>query len=166
MNKNGEASKNTMNSRLRALTLDPFIRDSGEKLTGRGLKRAMEEVDAAALPGRKRVSSPTMMVAAAWSRFACGGAVTSEKTKEEDKVEGLHAGRRRSIYGRRGVTVADLLRARSPRQFPRRRRKPHPTISRAVAISFGGRRGSGCLADRAILGQRCTRAILASEVCN
>ena len=70
MNKNGEASKNTMNSRLQALTLDPFIRDSGEKLTGRGLKRSMEEVDAAALPGRKRVSSPTMMVAVALLRFA------------------------------------------------------------------------------------------------
>ena len=126
MNKNGEERKNTMNSRLRALTLDPFIRDSGEKLTGRRLKRSMEEVDVATLLGRKRVSSPTMMVAAAWSRFACGGAVTSEKTKEEDEVEGLRAGQRRSIYGCRGVTVADLLRARSPWQFPRRRRNRTP----------------------------------------
>ena len=76
MNKN-------MNSIWLARTLDLFVGDSGEELTGKELKRSMKEVDAALLLRRRRVSSPAMMVAAVRSRFACGSAFASEEDEGE-----------------------------------------------------------------------------------
>ena len=87
----------------------------------------MKEVDAAVLLRRRRASLSAMLVAAARSRFACGSAFASEKAKREsDGTEEVAAERRSEIYGLRKIAVADQLRARSPRQFPRKKETaPH-----------------------------------------
>ena len=67
----------------------------------------MKEVGVAVLLRQRHVPSPAMMVAAVRSRFPCGSAFASEKTKRCDGTEEVAAGPRGEIYGSREIAVAD-----------------------------------------------------------